>query len=139
MSEVAEREIKSITHVVYKMVILVTVGRLSFRALEQNAGISRRQNRLVEVWMNPVDTHKKIWIIVCTPSQFLRSMYFSKVLFLLHLKYELKPYGPHKIAIFFWHRKKMQIIFYIQIRKHCIHDFWKKNIKICSIRIFFWD
>lgn len=59
MSEVAEREIKSITHVVYKMVILVTVGRLSFRALEQNAGISRRQKRLVEVWMNPVDTQKK--------------------------------------------------------------------------------
>lgn len=70
--------------------------------------------------------HKKeFWIIVCTSSQFLRSTYLSKVLFLLHLKYELKPYRPHKTVIFFWHRKKMQIFFYVQIRSCCIYDFWK--------------
>jgi len=32
--------------------------RLSFSKSEQNARISRRQNRFVEYWRNPVDTKR---------------------------------------------------------------------------------
>lgn len=80
--------------------------RLSFRVLEQNAGISRRQRRFVEVWRNPDDTKRNPeFLYIFTVCE----TYFSTALFLLNLEYELKLYKLYETTVFLCHRKKMQM------------------------------
>lgn len=73
--------------------------RLPFSKSEQNAGISRRRNRFVEVSRNPVDTKKNPELFFLH-FQFVRSMNFPPAVLLLHLDYEVNLHETYETMIY---------------------------------------
>lgn len=113
--------------------------RLSFSKSEQNAGISRRQNRFVEALRNPVDTKKNPELLFLH-FQFVKSMNFPAMeswnkdgkLEIFQQRWNESIWNIWKDDLL----QKYRCFLYIQIWTRCCSDFffgWNKKIYVACL------